>query len=57
MSVAMQKCDLIRVLESMGQAVGKRQPTQLELLGTVASLLCDMGRLELEALSDWCYHL
>ena len=39
--VAMRKCDLVRVLESMGQAVSKRQPTRLELLGAVVSLLCN----------------
>ena len=45
--VAMRKCDLVRDLESMGQAVSKRQPTRLKLLGAVVCLLCDMGRLEL----------
>ena len=35
---------MVRVLESMGQAVSKRQPT---LLGAVVCLLCDMGRLDL----------
>ncbi|KAL3157943.1 hypothetical protein ABBQ32_012345 [Trebouxia sp. C0010 RCD-2024] len=41
------KRDLSEVLGSMGQAVGKRQPTRLELLGSVVTLLCDMGRLRL----------
>ena len=45
--VAMRKCDLVGVLKCMGQAVSKRQPTRLGLLGAVASLLCDMDRLEL----------
>ena len=45
--VAMRKCDLVRVLESVGQAVNKQRPTRLELLGGVVTLLCDMGRLEL----------
>lgn len=45
--VIMTKRDWVGVLGSMGQAVDKRQPTRLELLGSVVTLLCDMGRLRL----------
>ena len=45
--VAMRKCELVRILESMEQAVSKRQPTRLDLLGAVVTLPCDMGRIEL----------
>lgn len=45
--VMMTTRDLIGVLGSMGQAVGKRRPTRLELLGSVVTLLSDMGRLRL----------
>ena len=45
--VLMTARDLIAVLGSMGQAVDKRRPTRLELLGSVVTLLCDRGRLRL----------
>ena len=45
--VSMRRRDLIGVLSSMGQSVGKRRPTRLELLGAVVTLLCDMNRLRL----------
>ena len=45
--VTMRRRDLVGVLGSMGQAVGKRRPTRLELLGGVVTLLSDMGRLRL----------
>ena len=45
--IEMRTRDLVGVLSSMGQAVGKRRPTRLELLGGVVTLLCDMGRLRL----------
>ena len=37
----MAQRSLVRVLSSLGQAVDKRQPTRLELLGSVVTLLCD----------------
>ena len=46
--VAMRKCDLVRVLESMGQAVSKRQPTRLELCAccvTWADLSCRLCQI------------
>ena len=45
--IEMRTSDLVGVLSSMGQAVGKRRPTRLELLGGVVTLLCDIGRLRL----------
>ena len=45
--IEMRTSDLVGVLSSMGQAVGKRRPTRLELLGGVVTLLGDMGRLRL----------
>jgi len=45
--VTMRRRDLIEVLSSMEQSVGKRRPTRLELLGAVVTLLCDMDRLRL----------
>ena len=45
--VAMRKCDLVRTLTSVGQAVGKRQPTRLELLGAAVTLLCGMDTQQL----------
>ena len=44
--VAMRKRELVRIFESMKQAVSKRQPTPLPLLGTVVTLLCDMISLQ-----------
>ena len=45
--VTMRRRELVGVLGSMGQSVGKRRPTRLELLGAVVTLLCDMDRLRL----------
>ena len=45
--VTMRRRNLVGVLGPMGQAVGKRRPTRLELLGGVVTLLSDMGRLRL----------
>ena len=45
--IEMRARDLVGVLSSMGQAVDKRRPTRLELLGAVVTLLRDMDRLRL----------
>ena len=45
--VLMTTRDLIGVLGFLGQAVDRRRPTGLELLGSVITLLCDMGMLRL----------
>ena len=45
--VTMRRRDLVGVVGSMGQSVGKRRPTRLELLGAVVTLLCGMDRLRL----------
>ena len=45
--VGMRKGELMELLVSMGQQVTKRQPTRLELLGAVVTMLSSWGRLSL----------
>ena len=45
--IGMRARDLVGVLSSMEQAVDKRRPTRLEILGAVVTVLRDMDRLRL----------
>ena len=42
--VTMRRRNLVRVLDSMGQAADKQRQTQLDVLHSVVALLSDPGR-------------